>query len=309
MSEPILLARRDDLKVDRKKIGISYSGGGSMVLIELGIAQAFVDLRIVPAVIAGASAGAMAGAAHALDPVGGAGIRMAAVILGGVSDRTLGLGLDQVIGRLVLERENLISLGDHTPLGWIIREELEAKFGLTNVTIGYFRPPSRPRLLVVATNRLNGRAVCFPAATPIEEALLASAAIPGVFPWQTVKVRGRDLTLVDGGVVDNQPLSQLALAGCGTIFACAVGYVGGAIPPPTNAVNNAVNSIWITVHQATKLEEQLLRERLGPGGDIFHIHPEVNFPVDQFNFTDDLVTAVMEESRPKTIAWLHKLGF
>ncbi|HXO66944.1 MAG TPA: patatin-like phospholipase family protein [Candidatus Dormibacteraeota bacterium] len=308
MSEPILLAGRD-LKVDRKKIGISYSGGGAMVLIELGIANAFVDLGIVPAVIAGASSGALAGAAHALDPVGGAGIRIAAAILGGVTNRTLGLGIDQVIGRLVLERQNLTSLGDHTPLRLIIRDELEAKLGLTNVTIGYFRPPSRPRLMVVATNRLSARSVWFPAPTPIADALLASAAIPGIFPWQTIKVRGRDLTLVDGGVVDNQPLTQLALAGCGTIFACAVGYVGGAIPPPTNAINNAVNSIWITVHQATKLEEQMLRERLRTRGDIFHIHPEVNFPVDQFNFTDDLVAAVMEESRSKTIAWLHRLGF
>src|SRR6202165_5397540 len=104
MSEPILLAGRD-LRVDRKKIGISYSGGGAMVLIELGIAQAFVDLGIVPAVIAGASAGALAGAAHALDPIEGAGIRMAATILGGVTNRTLGLGIDQVIGRVVLERQ------------------------------------------------------------------------------------------------------------------------------------------------------------------------------------------------------------
>jgi NTE family protein len=308
VAEPILLAT-SDLKVDRKKIGVSYSGGGAMVLIELGIAQAFVDLGILPAVIAGASAGALAGAAHALDPVGGAGIRMAATVLGGVTNRTLGLGIDQVIGRLALERQNLTSLGDHTALGPIIRDALEEKLGLTDVTIGYFRPPWRPRLMVVATNRLNGRSVWFPAATPIEAALLASSAIPGIFPWQTVRVRGRQLTLVDGGVVDNQPLSQLALAGCGTIFACAVGYVGGAIPPPTNAINNAVNSIWIAIHQSTKLEEQLLRERLGTGGDIFHIHPEVNFPVDQFNFSDELVAQVMEESRRKTVAWLHKLGF
>src|SRR6202165_2086391 len=308
MSEPILLARRG-IKVDRKKIGISYSGGGAMVLIELGIAQAFVELGIVPAVISGASAGALAGAAHALDPVGGAGIEMAATILGGVTNRTLGLGIDQVIGRLALERQNLTSLGDHSSLGWIITDALEEKLGLTGVTIGYFRPPPAPRRMVVATSRRNGRSVWLPAASRIEDALLASAAIPGIFPWQTLKVRGRELTLVDGGVVDNQPLTQLALAGCGTIVACAVGYGGGAIPPPTNAINNAVNSIWIAIHQATKLEEQLLRERLGTRGDIFHIHPEVNFPVDQFNFTDDIVVAVMEESRRKTVAWLHRLGF
>src|SRR3979411_733046 len=98
MSEPILLARRD-LQGDRKKIGISYSGGGAMVLIELGIAQAFVDLGIGPAVSAGGRAGARGVAVLALDPVAGAGIRRAAAVIGGVSNRTLGLGLDQVFGR------------------------------------------------------------------------------------------------------------------------------------------------------------------------------------------------------------------
>src|ERR1700682_6473636 len=98
MSEAILLAGRD-LKVDRKKIGSSYCGGGAMVLIELGIANAFVDLGIVPAVIAGASSGALAGAAHALDPVGGAGIRVAAALLGGGANRTLGAGAAEVRGR------------------------------------------------------------------------------------------------------------------------------------------------------------------------------------------------------------------
>src|SRR2546425_8387930 len=61
--------------VDEQRVGISYSGGGPLLLIELGIAQAFVDLKIVPVAIAGVSAGAIARTGHALDPDGGAGIQ------------------------------------------------------------------------------------------------------------------------------------------------------------------------------------------------------------------------------------------
>ena len=277
-------------------------------MVELGIALAFVERGVVPDVIAGASAGSLAGAAHAVDPVGGTGIQKAVEVLGGVSNRTLGLGIDQVIERLVLERQHFTSAGDHAKLRGLIGEVLSG-VGMRTVTIGTFRPPRYPRLEVVATNRLDGRSVWFPGPASIADALLASSAIPGIFPWQTVRVGGRALTLVDGGVVDNQPLSRLVTRHCGTIFACAVGYVGGAVPPPTNAIDNALQSLMISIHQQTKLEEAYVRERIGKQGVVHHIHPTVNVPVKGFDFNPQLVAQVVEESRAKTVAWLAKLGY
>ncbi|HEV3233425.1 MAG TPA: patatin-like phospholipase family protein [Candidatus Dormibacteraeota bacterium] len=307
MSEPIVLAQEQPM-VDRKRIGISYSGGGPLVVVELGIALAFVERGVIPDVIAGASAGSLAGAAHAIDPRGGTGIERAVQVLGAVRNRTLGLGIDQVAIRLLLEREHFTSVGDHSGLRRLVGEVL-AGLGMGEVTVGTFKPPKYPLLEVVATNRLDGRSVWFPGPTPIADALLASSAIPGIFPWQMLRVGGRTLTLVDGGVVDNQPLSRLVTRRCGTIFACAVGYVGGSIPPPNNAIDNALQSLVIAIHQQTKLEEAYVRLRLGDAGVVHHIHPEVNVPVLGFDFNPELVAAVVEESRAKTVAWLIKLGF
>jgi predicted acylesterase/phospholipase RssA len=161
--------------------------------------------------------------------------------------------------------------------------------------------------LIAATDRVQGTSVWFPPETPIEDALIASAAIPGVFQWIELDVGGQTRTLVDGGVITNQPLSQLALRGCGTIFACAAGYAGGTVPPPTNALNNALGSVVLMMHQASKLEEDYVRVKTG--ANVLHVHPEVDFPVHQFDFTPELVSQVMQSATEQTTAWLSQQGF
>src|SRR5919199_2454990 len=142
MSQAILLKEKDpeDLRVDLNKIGISYSGGGPLVVVELGIARAFVQEEIIPDVITGVSAGALAGTAHALDVRNGTGIDMAQALLCRVSNSTLGLDPVHVLGRVLLGREHTTSLGDNAPLGSWIRDGLKHTLDLENVTIGTFRP-------------------------------------------------------------------------------------------------------------------------------------------------------------------------
>lgn len=317
MSEPIIAAesREKDLELIHDKIGISYSGGGPLVVIELGIAQAFVEMGIHPHVIAGTSAGALAGAAHALDIHGGTGIAMAAGLLKQIDGAKLGFGWVPVIERLVAERENFTSLADNQPLKPMITEALKAfrepgsttAKGLENVTIGYFSPP-RPKVLILATNRGNGDTVVFPRETRIEDAVVASSAIPGVFPWQHFQVGpGPAQYLVDGGVVTNQPLQRLVLEHCGQIYVCAVGYAGGDVPPPTNALNNVVESINLMAHQCTKLEEAYVREWVGDQGIVYpHIHPQLDLPIQNYNFAKDpdLVDRIMKEAKSQTLSWL-----
>jgi predicted acylesterase/phospholipase RssA len=119
-------------------------------------------------------------------------------------------------------------------------------------------------------------------------------------------IDGRERLLVDGGVVSNQPLSNLAENGCGTIFACAVGPTG-VLPPPANGVDNAFRTVGLMMHQCTKLEEDYVRLKLGEGGAVHHIHPEMAFPVHEFDFTPELVQQVMDEACTKTLEWLSHL--
>src|ERR1043166_637913 len=98
---------------DPAQIGISYSGGGPLLAIELGIGRAFVQFGIVPAVITGASAGGIAAAAHALDPVNGKGIDLAVAELGRMTNATLKLDAGDFVLRVIREGTHLKGIGDN----------------------------------------------------------------------------------------------------------------------------------------------------------------------------------------------------
>jgi NTE family protein len=296
------------LNVDRRRVAISYSGGGAMVLVELGIAQAFVELGIRPHAIAGVSAGGMAAAAHAIDPVGGAGIRAAAEQLAHVSNRSLGLGFLQVAFRALMQRSRLSSLGDNSSVEPLMEAAFRQVMGQDRVTFGYFGREGRPRLFVGATDRLTGEAVFFPPDADVAEALVGSAAIPALFAPRPMTVGGVPRLLIDGAVMNNQPLSVLALDGCGTIYSCAVGYDGGRLATPSNLIDNSLMAVAIGLHAGSRLEQAYVQQLMGDTGVIHHVHPEVPFPVQGFDFTPAAIEQVMREAREATRDWIEENG-
>jgi NTE family protein len=307
LADPIRLKDQPAPAVDRNMIGISYSGGGALVVIEIGIASAFIKKGIIPAVITGASAGALAGTAHALDPVGGKGIQLAIDILSDFSNSTLGLTPLQIIGRVITEREKIKSLGDNGSIGKLISDKIQSDFGLHNVTIGFFKPPEHPRLFIATTDAQTREGVWMTDEIGIEDAVIASSAIPGVFPWKKMTVAGQERFLVDGGVVMNQPLTVLVEQGCGTIYACAVGSTD-PLAPPQNALDNALRAVNLAMHQSIKLEETLVQLKLNGQGVVNHIHPPItSVSGDNFDFTPQLVRDVVAEAESKTLDWLTQL--
>jgi predicted acylesterase/phospholipase RssA len=307
MTEQIRLKGKTP-EIDPNRIGISYSGGGPLVLIELGCAKAFVERGIVPFAIAGVSAGALAGTAHALDPAGGKGIDLAVRLLGEIRASDLGFGWIRVGVRLLRERAGFTSIADHRKISRMINDGIEKTFGITSPTVGSVGDRGGVKLLIAATDRLNGTSLWYPSDMPIGDALLASSSIPGVFPWQDQLVGEKQYTLVDGGVITNQPLSNLAEEGCGTLFACAVGYGGEVVARPTNALNNVLPTVFMMMHQTMKLEEDYVRLKIrDQGGKVHHIHPDVAIPIHGYDFDAREIGQVVEKSRQLTREWLDNL--
>jgi len=300
--EPLLHATTP--AVDRARVGISYSGGGPLLLVELGIAQAFIELGVRPAAIAGVSSGAIAGTAHALDPVHGEGIRAAARALEHVSNRALGLTPLKVAWRALWQRRHLASLGDNAPIEGLVAAGFRQLTGSDRLTFERFGRDGRPRLIVGATDRLRAEPVWFPDDSDVADALVASSAIPGIFPPRRLRVAGEERLLVDGSVVGEQPLSMLALDGCGTIYACAVGYDGERLAAPANLIDNVLQSVSILRHQGARLEQDYVQLRMGDQGVIHHIHPEVVVPVKGYDFTPELIARVMRDACEATKRWL-----
>ncbi len=310
MPAPELQQLPADLSEER--VGISYSGGGPLLLIELGIAQAFVDLKIIPAAIAGVSAGAIVGAAHALDPVNGAGIKAAADALLSLSNAKLGLTRVQmflkVLVALVSLRRLPDSVADNGPLAQTAEGVFQKIRGQSRLTLGDLGRNGGVRLFLGGTDVEAGERSWFKDTVPVADALVASSAIPGVFPPRAISIDGKRMVFVDGAVAQNQPLSELVLtAKCGTLYACAVGYDGEPQAVPSDALENVLKSISIVSHESSRLEQgyvQLMFKQAGKGV-AHHIHPEGPFDVQDFNFTPDQIRTVMSTACAQTRAYIQ----
>jgi NTE family protein len=170
------------------------SGGGNQAVSQVGMLRALLERDIVPDVVIGTSAGAWNGSVVASDP------SLAAV------DRLVELW-EQLRGDVIFpggritRAWNLLTKDDHLFSDEGLRAVVE--LGATPPRFDDLAIPLR----VIAADLETGEEVVL-AAGPLRPALLASAALPGLFP--PVRLAGR--TLVDGAVVDTVPLSH-ALAG------------------------------------------------------------------------------------------------
>ncbi len=170
------------------------SGGGNQGVAHVGMLRALLERGIVPDVVVGTSAGALNGAAIATSPT-----------LERVDELEhiwLGLRGDQIFPGGALKRAwNVLRRGDHLSPNDGLLAVLESSGSAED-----FASLAVP-LRIVTTDLDTGDEILV-VAGPIVPALLASSAIPGVFP--PVELHGH--RLVDGAVVNLVPISH-ALAG------------------------------------------------------------------------------------------------
>jgi NTE family protein len=182
-------ARRDD-----PVTAFVLSGGGNQGVAQVGMLRALLERGITPDVVIGTSAGALNGAAVATSPT----LEKVAQL----EQVWTGLRSDDVFPGGVLKRAwNVLRRDDHLTSSEGLAEVLE-RAGVAS-TFADLEVPLR----VVTTDLDTGDEILI-VAGPTEPALLASAAIPGVFP--PVELYGH--RLVDGAVVNLVPISH-ALAG------------------------------------------------------------------------------------------------
>jgi NTE family protein len=177
------------------KVGFVLSGGGARGFAHLGFLEALNEAGIYPDVIAGTSAGALAGVLYA----------------DGYSPREI-LGLMSTSSRLDLmrptfPREGLLQING---IMKILKTNLRAK------TFSDLKIP----LIVTATDINNGKAVYF-SEGDLLETIKASSSIPVLF--EPVKIG--DVMYVDGGVLDNFPVRPIE-NNCQIIIGSFVNQVG-----------------------------------------------------------------------------------
>lgn len=204
-----------------------FAGGGSLGAIQVGMLQELLEAGVQPDFVVGSSVGAINAAyfAAAPDPDGVA--RLAELWCGLRRRDVFPVTLASAL-KLLWRPESLVS---PRPL----RHLLEAQLALTRLE------DARIALHVIATDP-QGVSVRL-CSGPAVDAILASAAIPGVFPPVTIAGRA----LMDGAIAANTPLRLAAGLGATRIVVLPTGYACALQGPPKGVVAKALHAITLLI--------------------------------------------------------------
>jgi NTE family protein len=212
------------------RIAFVLAGGGSRGAVQVGMLSELVRRGIRADCVFGASVGAINGAAYAGRPTPEGVQRMADVWLGVRGPEIFPRGTFDGPWAFLQKRAAV-----HANTG--LRAVIEAGIDYTNLE------EAEIPLEVVTTSLTDGRERWI-SSGPAVEAILASSAIPSIFPAVTIDGD----VLVDGGVVDNVPISRAIAAGCNRIYVLLCGPLHYRPRPPRRPAEAALTAFFVAVH-------------------------------------------------------------
>jgi NTE family protein len=206
------------------------SGGASLGAIQVGMLEALYERGVRPDLIVGTSAGALNGAF--------------------VASRPQTVDTARELGEIwaSLSRGKVFPVNPLTgALGFLgARGHLVPDSGLRNLirrhTVAEHVEDTAIDLHLVATDVRSGAEVRLSQGSLID-AVMASAAIPGVLP--AVSWEGREL--VDGGVSNNAPISHAVELGADEIYVLATGAACELEEPPRGALGMLLQATSLLV--------------------------------------------------------------
>lgn len=250
------------------KCAFVLSGGGSLGAVQVGMLRALFEQGVRPDLVIGTSVGAVNAAWVAGSPDIDGVLELGDIWMG-LRRRDV-FPLSPITGA-----RGLIGRSNHFISNDSLRRVLEEH-------IGYRRlEEAELPVHVVATELKSGRATILTSG-PAVPALLASCAIPGVFPPVTIGRR----EYIDGGVANHTPVTAAIELGAKQIYVLPVGYPW-LNREPTNALGMALQALARIVEQ--KLDAEVAANRAV--ADI-HVLPALDLadvsPAD-FSRTKELI--------------------
>jgi len=212
----------------RSRVAFVLSGGGNLGAIQVGMLGALTDRGITPDIVLGCSVGALNGGAFAAEPTA------------------------EGVARLT-DRWRLLAAAELMPSSWVpasvqlLRKgsSLSANSGLSGTIATLLGERDRFDELAipfqcVATDVDTGGERWFSEGELLPP-ILASAALPAVYPMVTIEGR----RYFDGGVVNNVPVTRAIELGARKIFVLHVGPHGRPNPEVRRPLDAALIAYWI----------------------------------------------------------------
>ncbi|HEX2705426.1 MAG TPA: patatin-like phospholipase family protein [Candidatus Lustribacter sp.] len=259
-----------------------FGGGGKWGAVQVGMLSALVERGVRPDVVVGCSVGALNGAAFAGDPTPS----------GVATIRRLWEG---AAGRAIAEAtvlDHVRSVVGRRPYLYEPRRLREAVGSLTHTST--FEDLDVPFQCVAAS--IEAAEEYWFTSGPLREALMASCAIPGLFP--PVEIAGQHF--YDGGLVNSIPLDRAVALGSREVYVLQVGRVEQPLRPPRRLYEAPLVAFDI----ARRHRFATFRTGL-PAGVVLHVLPSghrlvVDDPRQlawrRLDGATDLITAAYEAS-------------
>jgi NTE family protein len=264
------------------KTAFVFAGGGSLGAIQVGMLRALLAAGVRADFVVGASVGALNASYFANAPTAEGIARLTAIWSGLQRSDIFPVSLSSIVG-LFRHPGNLID-----PNG--LRRVIESN--LPTVKIEDARIP-----LYVMASDVQGLPVSLSSGSTVD-AILASTAIPGIFP--PVEIDGE--ALMDGAVAANTPMRLAATLGASRIIVLPTGYACALDEPPPSAIGKALHAITLMIAW------QLMHELEGIVSPVnVHIVPTLcPLAVSPFDFSRS--TELIERAERSSRKWIEDGG-
>jgi NTE family protein len=265
------------------KTAFVLAGGGSLGAVEAGMLRALVAEVERPDFVVGASAGAINGAYFASDPTA-AGVARLETLWRGLTRRELFPITLAGLLRVFLGRNFLVdSIG--------LRRLLER-----HLPYQYLEDAVLP-IHVVASDIVTGEEVVLSSGGAVE-AVLASTAIPGVFP----AVQIAEKLLVDGGVASNTPIAAAVRLGAERVIVLPTGFACALKHVPRGPIARAMHALSLVVAR------QLIRDIEHFAATVeLHVVPPL-CPVESSSYDYAMCGSLIDRAAESTQRWIGEGG-
>ena len=260
------------------------AGGGSLGAVQVGMLAALARRGVVPDLVVGASVGAINAAYYAAEPDERGVDRLKRIWLNLRRTDVFPFSPLASIFGFFGKTDHLVT---SAPLRSLIESELPYRH-LEDATL-----PCH----VVATDALEGTEVVL-SSGPAVTALLASSAVPAVFP--PVLLDGR--YLLDGGVSNNTPVSIAVELGATRVIVLPTGISCALQAPPRSAMGLALHALNLLIMR------QLVKDiqRCSGVAEVLTVPPLCPLSTTSYDFSQS--GALIHRAEAATRLWLRNDG-
>lgn len=267
-----------------KKTALIFAGGGSLGAIQVGMLKALTIHGVQADLLVGSSVGAINAAYFAADPSPQGVAGLEAVWRTLTRDEVFHYSWFGVLRSLLSKRTHLFD------------ETIFARFLSARLPYRDFHEATVP-IHIIASDFVSGEEVVLDRGD-ILPALLASAAIPGVFP--PVKMDGR--YLIDGGVANHTPVSTAIQLGATRLIVLPTGFTCEPALPPAGALSIALHALNLVIARQLLQDLDAHQEQ----AEIVVVPPLCPLRTNPLDF--QAAGALIDDGFDMTTSWLEQDG-